>query len=241
MRGFLDKISCLAFAFVFAATACAETDPETTKSSPTAGSPLNEAASPVQSEVAIHQIPLHEIWALSMPGTRNIREIDSERPQDSQIEPIRKWLSSPEAKEKGRRRGFAVLGTGAVALRGAYDVFAAGRDVKDEFLVGQDISIVFFSRQFARYVHLCKAERQENVIELRYRYAPHDEAEVTEHFALVPLKRLSPGKYRVTMVKSPMAKEFVDLGFRPASDFHTKGVVCEAFSFVVKARESKRQ
>ena len=206
------------------------------------GASDKESVSSQGTEVAkTREIPLEQIWALDMPGTRNIREIDSERPQDSQIEPIRKSLSSPEAKEKGRRRGFVVLGMGAVALRGAYDVFTAGMDVQDEFVEGEDISIVFFSREFARYVHLCKVERQEDIIELRYRYAPHDEAEVTEHFALIPLMRLSPGKYRVTMVKSPMAKEFVDLGSRPASDLHTKGVVCEAFSFVVKARESKRQ
>jgi hypothetical protein len=92
---------------------------------------------------------------------------------------------------------------------------------------------VFFSYQFAVYVHLHHVEHRGNVVEIYFHFVPHETMDSTEHRALIPLGTLPKGKYCVKILRSPMAKKHVDLGFQAVSDEDARRVVCRSFSFSV--------
>lgn len=187
------------------------------------------------------EIPLKEIWAYNMPGTRDVGTLESNKPPATRYGPlvrnIRNVLSDCRTEGKKARTAFAVSGTGHVALREAHAVIVEGKKPHKTFPVGGEISAVVFSCSFGAYVHLHKIERKGNLIEIDYRFVPHKTKESTEHFAIVPLGPLPAGEYLVAVINAPMDQRFVDAGVKPIDLKVANEVVSRSFSIsVVKVR-----
>ena len=147
-------------------------------------------------------IPLNEIWANDMPGTKDIDELHKQwRPED-----IRRLLQKPAPKEESARPTFAVQGKGFEALRNSYEVLVKEKDPKRSFDANTEISIVFFSRDDNWYVHLQSVELKNKTITLSCNMVTHETQETTRHFALIPIGKLSSGKYQVNVVVSQVDK-----------------------------------
>jgi hypothetical protein len=194
------------------------------------------------------QIPLDLIWALDMPGTNDVRELEPEiYSKRGKGLPIEKWRELqaksliaqiyPQLSLENTRipkRGFAVPGTGLAALQAARDVLTEEREVSNLLPAETDITIVFSSLQSGDYVHIYAVERHANVIEIRYRFAPHEEAYVSQNFALVPIGKLPKGMYQVKFTQGPMEEKYLNAGFRPKTGNYADKIVCTPFKFSVK-------
>jgi hypothetical protein len=174
-------------------------------------------------------IPLSEIWANNMPSTRDIGKLDPKRPLAYEI---RRAIGFPP-KDEEAKPGFAVMGTGLEALQEAHAVFVDKKKPRATFPAGSDVSVVFFTHETRPYVHLQKADRQGNKINVHWRFVPHETEDMTIHVALIPLGKIPSGKYRVNVIRSEMPKKYIDLGFRPTSDKVARRIVCRSFSFTV--------
>jgi hypothetical protein len=177
------------------------------------------------------EIPLKEIHALGMPGTRDVRKLRSARADDQIVESIRLALVSAPDREQSPK-GFVVLGTGDDALRSARDILAEEKRRSLRFAAGSELSAVFFSYQSGMYVHLAKVERQGNSIKIAYQLVPHESAETTEHFALIPLGVLPEGKYTVSINRTPQSS-YPQQGVIQPSESTVARTVCSSFEFVV--------
>jgi len=186
-------------------------------------------AKPPENNVDTAIIPLDQIWAYNIPGTRDIEDLN---PPSKLAFEIRVAIGFPP-KKKDANHGFTVQGEGFDALREAHAVFVEEKTRRDTFSANSEISAVFFAHETRRYVHLHKVERQGDNISIYYRFIPHETEETTRHFALIPLGRLPNGNYRVKVIRSPMEQKYADIGFRPLNDDVARRIVCRPFSFSV--------
>lgn len=194
-------------------------------------------------------VPLKNIWAYQMPGTRDVRELE---PQNFG-QAVRKLTSDEQLKRYGQsltsrilktlqvrptnqkaKKAFAVLGTGVDALREAHAVLAERQRPRRTLPVDAEVSVVFFSYSFGSYVHLNKVEREGNTVTVSCRFVPHETKEMTAHFALIPIGKFKLGEVKVTVVSSPMEKRFVDSGFKPVSAETESQVVSRSFRLLVE-------
>lgn len=188
-------------------------------------------------------IPLDQIWAWEMPGTRDIGQLEPNKPAKVECGPlvgeIRQALSASRVRGTEPRAGFAVVGTGLDALREAHAVLVEKKQPRDSFPVGSEITVVFFSYQAGSYVHLRHVEQRGNVVEIEYRFVPHETCEVTEHLALVPLGKLPVGDVSVRIVLSPIGEPSLGPDFLRECIEWGRRVVCRPFSFSVLADKSE--
>jgi len=183
------------------------------------------------------EIPLGQIWALDMPGTRDIREftpIQRGPPRTQFLNIIRQslWGKPPEDEAKN---GFVVEGVDSLVSFRASALLRSrsGRWNVETHSTKAELSLVFFSHPSAYQVHLEVVERRGTEIDVRYRLVPHFTGKVTVHLALIPLGRLPVGDYQVNMIQSPMEQKYLDAGFQPLSEEQTKLTVSQSFSFAV--------
>jgi len=184
-------------------------------------------------------IPLDQIWAYNMPGTRDILMLDREQVQ---LRPLGTRVGGPSSfiSHQGKKiagPGFAVLGTGMEAWHATHEKVPEGQEYRDAFPFGSKISVVFFSHGFGQYVHVHRVEQQGNVITIRYRFVPHRTKNFSAHFALIQVNELKPGKVQVNVVRTPMEKKYFDGGFKPTSVEEERRVVCKSFSFMISKSE----
>lgn len=179
------------------------------------------------------EIPLKDIWANRVPGTRDINKLDK---QPSMVLDIRRAIGFP-TKDKAKP-GFAVEGTGPDALREAHAVFVKDKKPRDTFSGRDEVSVVFFAYETRPYVHLQKVELQGNNINVYYQFVYHETEEVTRYIALIPLGKLPAGKYRVNINRSPKEKYG---GSQPLSDEIAARIVCRSFSFTVSDKEASHE
>lgn len=189
------------------------------------------------SEPEVITIPLDQIWAYRMPGTRDVSQLETAKPSQVKYGPlvgqIRSLLSQAPPNSQSTQTGFAVLGVGLDALREAKAVLAGKRKLASVFPADSDISVVFFSHEFGPYVHLTSITLRGRVVELGYQFVPHRTEEVTANFAIIPLPKLKAGKYQVNIERQPLDRQLVKLGFAPVPDEAADQIVCHSFSFSV--------
>jgi hypothetical protein len=204
-----------------------------------------------QPEGSAVEIQLKEVWALEMPGTRDITELEP-APVGMRYGPltdeIRYALGSKRHHDRSRNRkltgyrdtafgpqpvysfpplkpvgeGFAVAGDDP--LREAHAVLF--KDATRSDLLTGPVTLVFYSMLAGSYVYLDKIEREGFTITLTYHLQGHMELESTSHFALVPMGRLQPGKYAVRIQrKGPTWKNSEEI---------VEAIICKPFSFEVK-------
>jgi hypothetical protein len=180
------------------------------------------------------EIPLKSIWAHEMPGTRDIRVL--EKGVVSQRASLADQIGGaldfiPKGQTAGK--GFAVVGTDKEALRNAHKVLVQTRKPRQSFSASADLSLVFFSHPFGQYVHLAHVEQRDKTIKISYRFVPHETKQMTAHFALIPLGKLTAGGYQVDIVRLPLEQKYVAQGFKPVDPQWESRVVCQPFSFTV--------
>jgi hypothetical protein len=183
-------------------------------------------------------IPLKDIWAKGMPGTKDVRELEpaiygdgmSNISDEERERRLKKSLvahigrGSPDMAS-GPESGFAVVGTGHEALEHAYSYFHDNKPPQTVFTTKDEISLVFFSYTLGPYVHLDHVERKGNTFEIYFRFVMHKTDEVTESYAIIPVGSLQTGKYAVKIIQSD---------FQSADLDRQNKFICKPFSFSVK-------
>lgn len=182
------------------------------------------------------KIPLKDIWAADMPGTRDVYELEKGTGSRNHPAPLSDDIADALpflSQGKTTGKGFAVVGTEKEALRSAAAILAKKQQPRQSFSTKANIWVVFFSHSFGQYVHLTSVERRDKIIKVGYRFVPHETKQLTAHYALIPLGKLPVGKYRVDIVRLPLEQKYVDQGFKSVdSELHNR-VVCQPFSFEI--------
>jgi len=185
-------------------------------------------------------IPLDQVWAYGMPGTRDVRELEPKADPNLSIEELYRRLDvwkilkvlnrRPKEGEKAGP-GFTVAGTGKEALENAEDVFTSGKEAPRVFPPDAELTLVFYSHMCGRYVRVVSVEQSPESITVKYQLISHMTAEMTTHFALIPLGTLPEGMYQVKIEQL----EPVDERGRPVSPIRDpQQLVCDSFSFTVQ-------
>lgn len=176
------------------------------------------------------EISLAKIWALKMPGTRDVRELDPRVSADETlIGKIGRVLTIRTGERAKAGPCFLVRGEGKNALANAAKVLVDGESPLDATSIpaDEDVSLVFYSYAAPGYVHLHSVRRSDKHVTVNYQVTVHQTSEMTVHFALIPLGKLAPGKFTVNAVE-------VDSG-GPASDPAIKDrAICDSCAFVVR-------
>lgn len=182
-------------------------------------------AEPLDEKSKTVTIPLGEIWATQMPGTKKFSELNTQQPL---VYEIREAIGFTQS-DKDAKPAFAVLGRDLDALREAHAVFVDKKKPRDTFPPESEVSVMFFTHETGPYVHLHKVERQGNNVNIYYRFVPHEEEVTQQYIAIIPLGKLSNGKYSVNIMRSP------DAGNRlqKVSDEVARRIICRPFSFTV--------
>lgn len=164
------------------------------------------------------EIPLDTVWALNIPGTKNILELEPKRkripPTDeelintSPVEQMKQALNHRHSPKKGEkaRQSFVVLGTGLDALREARDVLSGEKQRTDSLPTNKELSLIFYAYDPGRSLQLNKIERRDNVITVRYHLIVPEgfiSPEYVSYFALIPLGKLPAGKFNVDIERLP--------------------------------------
>lgn len=203
------------------------------------------------------EIPLSEIWAYNMPGTRDVRELEPEtygheskslteaeqfkRFNSSIIQKIRRTLVlAPNENRQGNYitrppgNGFVVEGIDKAALTKAHAVLAEGQEPRSSYPAGSQLSIVFYSLEAGSYVHLTSVKKQGNKVSLRFQFVSHFTSDASSHFALIPVTDLPLGRIKVEVfqepIKTPHQKSEKPTVYLDWQD----QVICKAFSFTIE-------
>ena len=177
-------------------------------------------------------IPLSDIWALDMPGTKPMNRtlrgepLAYEAPEGALLSEIVAALNYDPRRRPVVGECFAVEGQGLEALRAAHKVLVEGGSKQIKFRQGQQISLVFYSLSFNSYVHLAHVEQRPDTIQLTYLLVPHKTKEMTAHLALIPV--FIPASVLVRVEVKPSMTDglaAVDWGKWP------KEIVCSSFAF----------
>lgn len=205
---------------------------------------VNAFADAPKNGVVTRRIPLDQIWAYKMPGTRDIQELGRGENRESG-EALVNAISiafveyALETKNKGEpRSAFAVPGTGLAALREAHSVFVENAKPREKFLPDEEVTIVFFSEPAGgNRPQLREVLRRDDQIELHYRLEPFVESNLWAAIALVPVGKLPSGQYQVNLHQLPSEKKFIALGFEPLDKAWARRFLCKLFSFNVVEKE----
>jgi hypothetical protein len=187
-------------------------------------------------------IPLKEVWANGMRGTRDIQELEREQFKLTGKAFVDAILTSLIDSSRWERDGgsarpaFAVLGKDAEALRGAHAVLVEGQKPKQSFSPDDAVSVVFFAYGFSgRHVSIRNVRRDDTSIAIQYASDRYFERHRSPRIALISIGRLVSGTYRVEIVQRPMDKRFIKLGFETDNSNWSRQFVCQSFSFSVSS------
>ena len=169
------------------------------------------------------EIPLESVWAVNMPGTKDLNELDGNL--------VEKSCRGIDQRDKAGS-AFAVAGKGSDALRSAFNILSKQKAV--EPIPSGEVSIAFFTKRSSRYVHVSRVTVGPGVVQIVYKALPHRTDESTQHFALIPVGTLKPGKYKVAITAEPVSADAVEEGFVDISDKTRKQAVSSSFTFLVE-------
>lgn len=200
------------------------------------------------------EIPLEDIWALDMPGTRDIAGIElpeTPNPQfpgwgfadfktfrEKTIDNLRTALAekSPAAKAQAGFVFPTASGVSALTMLNRIAEAVASRNSAfrgNKLPSDREAYVVFYSHPASYYVRLINVKRKGSRIDLEYAFEPHFTVESTSHLALIPLGRLPSGEYEVRIWQRPMDDKYAKAGFVRVTDPQSRRLVCQPFSFDV--------
>lgn len=178
-------------------------------------------------------IPLQDIWAWDMPGTRPLNRTEtgnllpSNSPELILLSEIISTLTSTP-NNFTPDQCFAVEGEGKNALQEAHAVIVKKQAKKTSFSQDQKISLVFFSYPFNSYVHLVRVEQQDQSLQIFYRFVTHRTRQMTVHIALIPVNLSASGNTQVE-IKSQPATGNIAGGWEQWE----QKIICRPFNFNV--------
>ena len=202
---------------------------------------LCAAVEPSHSESETVTIPLGEIWALNMSGTKDIRAIAAE-PSELNHDKFSQTLLNevsialnylPGSEGLSAKAGFVVSGTSADALRQLHSILTAQKERSNIWPADSQLWIIFFAHASGRYVHIEPVTVHDRTVEVRYQFVPHKTQELTPQIAMIPLGKLEPGHYEFTYVAIPLGRKYVDAGFKPVTDEDIRRIICKPFTFQI--------
>ncbi|MFO0789703.1 MAG: hypothetical protein U0805_09605 [Pirellulales bacterium] len=203
------------------------------------------AESPVKQATATKTIPLDQVWAYKMPGTKDVRELEpkldvhdpkfKELWEHSLIRQIVSFLSSGAPREgENARSGFVVIGAGKKALKEAHAVLKDKNNVDWQQQLPKDteLSLVFFHFATGWHPELDSVEQSHDSIVVRYKFIqPEQPSFGAARFALIPLGKLSPGTVNVKCEQLP-PRDYRGLKIKEKPALER--LVCDSFSFEVR-------
>jgi hypothetical protein len=173
-------------------------------------------AEPTKKDAETVTIPLDQIWAYKLPGTRDIQVLESEHKKltgKALLDPISVAWAERAEKLKWKnltRPGFAVQGKGAAALAAAKSIIVEGKNPQSSFPSTADITIVSIAEPVkGARIRPHKVSHQGGTIRIEYELDQVLGGSGRLNLALIPLGKMSKGKYRVefTQVVSGKAPE----------------------------------
>lgn len=190
------------------------------------------------------QMPLKEIWAYQLPGTKDIEKLASDADGKLLHTIFESWHERADRlKYKDMSRpGFAVQGSGIDALKRVHKVFVEDAKPTNVFLPDEDITLVFFSEIGGNRVHIKKVERQGTKIVISYQLEPYPGGGRRYlNLALIPLGKLPAGNYRVGMRQLPRDEKYLSWGFSKLDEEWSGAYLCRPFSFTVSEMDEARK
>ncbi len=191
-------------------------------------------------------IPLDQIWALEMPGTKKIRELDNNVPtglpteewnRRSLIRQIKVPLSNRDWLKDNEQAGpaFVVVGNGRGALEAAAKVFQkvseSNRFPDPIAPANKELTLLFYSYLNGKYVRLRSVEVKSNLIVVKYRFEHHITQDMTSNFAMIPLGKLPEGVVKVKIEQTPpLDANGVEL---TKPDYNARQFISDSFTFRV--------
>jgi len=151
------------------------------------------------------------IYVYDMPQFGDVREFESPRTihpgwqiKDTPlVYDIGRSLHRPFQENHSAGAAFVVEGYRKTALTNAHAVLTNKAERMTEVPSDTDLTLVFYSLTFGRYVWLDSVEQSKTEVVVDYRFVSHMTAEATNHFALIPLGTLSPGPVEVKIRQLP--------------------------------------
>ncbi len=220
------------------------------------GKPQTVSQESKQSSSQTVVIPLDEVWTNEMPGTRNVFDLEPTpgskrwatlsqeertRPRKLLWEPIVNSLMERAGKRETIGAGFAVKSNDLEALRAAHGVLVDGKEPRESFAVGSDVTLVFFSYPSDGYhIHLKRIERHDDEIAIQYDLKPYFERYLSMGFALIPLGKLPVGKYRCIPTQIAMEPRFAAMVKKSLDEDWSFQFVCKPFFFSITDGPSKK-
>jgi hypothetical protein len=195
------------------------------------------------------EIPLSEIWALDMPGTKNVKELEPEHEklkgmQSSEV--IERsliyntaWLLNANNRPPSggiAEQGFVVPATGFDALKEANAILSKKASREHILPAGQSLTLVFFSYSCPRSIQIDEVIRSENRVVVKYHFHAHNLRKSQSNFALIPLGTFSADgierqNVKVTFERLPDTSR--DSATAPLDDRRALETVCDSFVFGV--------
>ena len=190
-------------------------------------------------------IPLKEIWAYEMPGTKDIRDLEpkldvhdpgfKELFQRSKVHQMVSFLSrgTPARGEKARP-GFVVVGTDKKALANAHDLLLDRNREGKKQPVPKDteLSLVFYHYTTGWHPRINSVEQSRDSVVVKYQFInPEEPSFGATRFALIPLGKLPTGRVEVKFEQVPP----VDFKGQPSQQKpDTERIVCGSLTFDVQ-------
>jgi len=190
-------------------------------------------------------IPLNEIWAYQMPGTKDVRELEpkldvhdpnfKELWERSLVRGIASYLST-YVPDRGELAGpaFIVVGTGKEALKNAHAELVKDRGAtrNSNVSANTELTLVFYSYVTGWHLRLKSIEKSPSVVTIKYQFvAPREPAFAATRFALVPIGKLTKGEVKVEVEQLPPV-DYAGRAMPPKRD--ADRFVCGSFSFEVR-------
>jgi hypothetical protein len=194
------------------------------------GHPFSFSAEPWQDA---SEIRLKDIWALEMPGTRDLRRLGSPAENDSPIEKVLKLIREADWPENG----LAVEGEGLAALEEFYRRRSEGFSWNN-VSPNVPVSLVFFTGPTDWDVNLVKVQHKGQRFRVWYQFAPAATAAPRQHLALIPVGKLADDQYWVTFERLPMDQRHLDAGAAEPSWAAVNALMCGSFSFQALDKEA---
>lgn len=195
----------------------------------------------ISSPAYTKEIPLKSLHALNMKDIPSVYELEpkldrsrlskAELLKVSDVEKLRVALSK---RPKGVAGPVLVVPT-EVALKAANGILK-GEEMPRWLPTDTDLSLVFYAFLNGRYIWINNVEREGNLITIKFEAVQHTSADMTQHFALIPLGKLAPGTYHVKVEEVPSLPP----DGKTATPLPNKrGIISDSMSFGV--RESKEE
>lgn len=184
-------------------------------------------------------IPLESIWSndqkwfggMDIPKTRQIAKLEGDpRGAGPLVNAICRVLGAGSI-EDAADPAFAVEGKDLDALKNAHAVLVGKQPRPTVLPQDSELSIVFFALYSPYHVSLTDVKRRDNTIKIRYELIPHLENAYTDHFSLIPLGKLPPGHYQVTISRDPLRERYARARIK---EEYIQGRVSIPFEFDVK-------